>query len=197
MTVNSHTAKKQLRQQIRQARVAIDQASMTEATESLTKQLSNLVIALGAKAITCYMPINGEPDTRPFLTWAVEQGVQVLLPRSREDGKLEWAELRDSHQDDKVLQPGLFGILEPTGMPVTSHQLKEVDLMLVPAAAVDTSGSRLGWGRGYFDKVLAATPPKIPVYAVVHDDEILMQVPTETHDRPVTGAVTPSKTWSF
>ena len=63
--------------------------------------------------------------------------------------------------------------------------------MAAPALAVDRHGHRLGRGGGYFDRALAAVPPSMSV-AVVYDDEVLDEVPTQPHDRDVGAALTPS-----
>ena len=65
-------------------------------------------------------------------------------------------------------------------------------VLLVPAAAVDRSGMRMGWGRGYFDKTLGSMDRRPPVFAVVFDDELLDALPSEPHDERVDGVVTPS-----
>ena len=75
--------------------------------------------------------------------------------------------------------------------------MNDVDLMIVPAAAVDRTGMRIGWGRGYFDKTIGSMEGCPPVYAVVYDSEILDEVPSELHDQPVTGAVTPTRIHEF
>ena len=61
--------------------------------------------------------------------------------------------------------------------------------MLAPALAVDATGHRLGQGGGSYDRALARTDA--PVLAVVFDDELIAEVPTEPHDRLVSGVLTP------
>jgi 5-formyltetrahydrofolate cyclo-ligase len=72
--------------------------------------------------------------------------------------------------------------------------VNDVDLLVIPAAAVDRSGMRLGWGRGYFDKTIGSMERCPPVYAVIFDSELLDEVPSEVHDQPVDGVVTPTRT---
>jgi 5-formyltetrahydrofolate cyclo-ligase len=72
--------------------------------------------------------------------------------------------------------------------------VNDVDLMIIPAAAVDRRGMRLGWGRGYFDKTIGSMEKCPPVYAVVFDDELIDDVPRDKHDQPVSGVVTPTRT---
>ncbi len=49
--------------------------------------------------------------------------------------------------------------------------VNDVDLMIIPAAAVDRTGMRMGWGRGYFDKTIGSMENCPPVYAVIFDSE--------------------------
>jgi 5-formyltetrahydrofolate cyclo-ligase len=65
--------------------------------------------------------------------------------------------------------------------------------MLVPAASVDVHGMRLGWGKGYFDKIIGSMGKCPLVFAVLFDDELVDEVPRERHDEPVDGVVTPKR----
>ncbi len=67
----------------------------------------------------------------------------------------------------------------------------------MPAASVDRRGMRMGWGLGYFDRTLGSMEACPPVYAVIFDDELVDAVPTERHDQPVDGVVTPSGIVAF
>ena len=111
----------------------------------------------------------------------------MLLPVSREDGLLDWAPY-----DGDEESVDLFGMPMPTCELLGPIAINEVDLIVVPAAAVDRSGMRMGWGRGYFDKTLGSMEACPPVYAVIFDDELLDAVPRERHDQPVNGVVTPA-----
>lgn len=72
--------------------------------------------------------------------------------------------------------------------------VNDVDLLVIPAAAVAADGMRLGWGRGYFDKTIGSMERCPPVFAVVFDSEVLDEVPFDALDQPVTGVVTPTRT---
>jgi 5-formyltetrahydrofolate cyclo-ligase len=68
--------------------------------------------------------------------------------------------------------------------------VRDADVVLVPALAVDRDGHRLGRGRGYYDRALESVTA--PVVAVVYDDDVIDDVPIEPHDRCVDGRLTPS-----
>jgi len=186
MSSDAVNAKRALRAELRERR-RIRPASEREAsTASLTTQLIALTQSLGARTVACYLSTPDEPDTRPYLAWARENGVDVLLPVSRDDGLLDWAAYDSDDEGEDVL-----GMPVPLGGIVPPIMVNEVGLMLVPAAACDDTGMRMGWGRGYFDKTLGSMDNRPPVFAVVFDDEIVDALPHEPHDQAVDGAVTP------
>lgn len=164
---------------------------LESATAGFTQNLVDLVTDLDAHYIAAYLPAQDEPNIRPFLAWAQEQEIRVLLPVSRDDGLLDWAVSSDAEQE------GLYGMPEPVGDLLGPIAINDVDLILVPAAAVDRTGMRLGWGRGYFDRTLGSMEKCPPVYAIIFDGELLGSVPTELHDKRVNGVVTPDGITTF
>jgi 5-formyltetrahydrofolate cyclo-ligase len=68
--------------------------------------------------------------------------------------------------------------------------LGDVDAVLVPAAAVDREGNRLGWGKGYYDRFLDSIDSSTVVIAVVFDSDVLDDIPAEPHDKTVNLIVT-------
>ncbi|GAA1138665.1 MULTISPECIES: 5-formyltetrahydrofolate cyclo-ligase [Microbacterium] len=183
-------AKRALRAELRERRQLLSAAQRENAASAIGQRLDDLVDSLGARSISCFLSTTTEPGTRDFVTRAVRRGIRVLLPITRTDGLLDWAVATD---DDEVAE-GLFGLPEPTGEVLSPMAVNDVDLMIIPAAAVDRSGMRMGWGRGYFDKTIGSMEKCPPVYAVIYDSEILDSLPREIHDQPVTGVVTPTQT---
>lgn len=186
-------AKRALRAELRERRALLSEAQRDAAATSIGERLDELLDTLGAQSISCYLSATAEPGTREFVTRAARRGIRVLLPVTRADGLLDWAVAND---DDDVSE-GLFGLPEPTGEVLGPIAVNDVDLMIVPAAAVDRSGMRMGWGRGYFDKTIGSMEKCPPVYAVIYDSEILDSLPREVHDQPVDGIVTPTQTLSL
>lgn len=183
-------AKRALRAELRERRQLLSDSQRASAAASIGDRLDELVDELGARAISCFLSTTTEPGTREFVTRAVRRGIRVLLPITRADGLLDWAVATDTGE----IAEGLFGLPEPTGEVLGPIAVNDVDLMIIPAAAVDRSGMRLGWGRGYFDKTIGSMQKCPPVYAVIYDSEVLDSLPREVHDQPVTGIVTPTQT---
>lgn len=188
MSEAAHSAKQRIRKAVRASRATRDAEAHIQDRIGLAAQLRSLVEAHSARTITCYLPVPGEPDTTGFIEWARGEGIDVLLPVSRQDKQLDWVRLSEAGT-----AAGLYGIQEPIGDRLPAETASQAELLIIPACAVDVTGMRLGWGLGYYDRTLAALRPCPPVFAVVHSDEILALVPAEPHDTPVSGLVTPNE----
>ena len=184
--------KRVLRAELRERRQNMPGHERERATEGFTARLEELVGSTGAESISCYLSMPTEPDTRPFVNWAEARGIRVLFPVTREDGLLDW-----TVGEDETESIGLHGVPLADGELLGPMAINDVDLILVPAAAVDQTGMRLGWGRGFFDKTLGSMEKCPPVYAVVFDSEFVDEVPREVHDQPVNGVVTPTRIIAF
>lgn len=185
--------KRALRAELRERRQLLTPLQLAEAEQGIVAQLRELLADLGVQSLSCYLSARTEPSTRAFLNWATAEGIRVLLPVTRADGLLDWAVA----STDGTEIEGLYGMPEPEGELLGPIAVNDVDLMIVPAASIDESGMRLGWGRGYFDKTLGSMERRPPVYAVVFDSEVVAAVPRELHDQGVTGVVTPTRTITF
>ena len=128
-----------------------------------------------------------------------EEGGAKEEAKEEEDAAAEDDEEKEdaAEDDDTKMDDGeeededVLGMPTPTTELLSPLAINGVDLIVVPAAAVDRTGMRMGWGRGYFDKTLGSMQNCPPVYAVIFDDERLDSVPSERHDQSVDGVVTP------
>lgn len=179
--------KRALRAELRERRRTTPSTERENASAGLTKNLIELTSRHPVKSIAAYLSLPDEPGTRDFVAWACQQGIRVLIPVSREDGLLDWAPYDGKDEDEDVL-----GMPTPTTELLGPIAINGVDLIFVPAASVDRSGMRMGWGMGYFDKTLGSMEKCPPVYAVIFDSEFVDSVPSEVHDQRVNGVVTPS-----
>jgi 5-formyltetrahydrofolate cyclo-ligase len=187
MTDGQGPSKQALRAECRERRRILTSEEKKRATEGFFTQLTELCEALGAKTVSCYLDTVDEPPTRDFIRWATDNDITVLLPVSRDDGLMDWATYEDGDEAIDVL-----GMPYPTTGLLGPMAIHDVDILFIPAALVATDGSRLGWGRGYFDRTLGSMEKRPPAFAVVYDHEVVDSVPTEPHDQTIDGAITPS-----
>jgi 5-formyltetrahydrofolate cyclo-ligase len=143
----------------------------------------------GATCVAAYIARSGEPETVPLLAGLRARGVRVLLPVLRPDLDLDWA-ADDGTRRASEVRPGL---LEPAGAALGVGALMLASVVLVPALAVDRTGSRLGYGGGSYDRALARVAPGTLVVALLHEGEVTDdELPAEPHDRRVDAVITPA-----
>lgn len=143
--------------------------------------------------VTGYVPFGAEPGG-PDLPAALahhlgrraRKGGRLLLPVLLPDLSLDWAAFEGR------LVPGHRGPAEPAGARFGADAITQAALVVVPALAVDRRGVRLGRGGGSYDRALARVTPGTEVVALLYDEELVEELPTEPHDQHVTAALTPS-----
>jgi 5-formyltetrahydrofolate cyclo-ligase len=140
-----------------------------------------------AATVAAYVSIGTEPGTGLLLRALVDAGKRAILPVLLPDGDLDWG----TYRGDTSLAPARMGLLEPVDR-LGVDAVATADVVLVPGLAVSPTGMRLGRGGGSYDRALARIPVGTPVWCLLHDEEVGLAVPAEPHDRPVTGAASPS-----
>lgn len=129
-----------------------------------------------AERVLFYVSYGSEVDTHDLMARTFG-GKTVLAPRVNGD-QLHLHEL--TSLDD--LQPGAFGIPEPK-LDLPEIPASEVELILVPGAAFDLRGHRIGYGKGYYDRLLnGVSALKI---GLAYDCQVIETIPIEPHDIPV------------
>ena len=95
------------------------------------------------------------------------------------------------------LLPGVWGIREPDPARCREASIEEIDFILVPGVAFDASGGRLGYGGGFYDRLLGHARPGVPKVAGAFSLQVVAAVPVEDHDCRVTTLVTETETIPF
>jgi 5-formyltetrahydrofolate cyclo-ligase len=158
--------------------VLSEQARMLLARQALWQE---------AHSILFFAPKVEEVDVWPLFLEALASGKCVGLPRfSREEGRYVACRVRDPA---KEIETGQYGIREPV-REYSTMGLK-LDLILVPGVAFDLHGRRLGRGKGFYDRLLAAVRGK--TCGVAFDEQIVPAVPVEPHDMLLNCILTPTR----
>ena len=158
-------------------------------SQIILRRLRWLAAYRRAKTILCYVAIGGEVETRPFLTRALADGKRVAVPVVIGNGhRMVAAEIRDTERD--LARKSRFGVPVP-GNPIRRRiPVDRLDLVVVPGVGFDRNGLRLGRGGGHFDRFLGRLPARIPRVGLAFGFQIVPQLPSKPHDRPVTLLVT-------
>src|SRR5262245_46748768 len=144
-----------------------------------------------AAVVAGYAPLTDEPGGPGLpdaLAAAMPPGGALLLPALTAERDLDWVRY------DGTLAAGstLRRVREPVGPRLGLDAITTAEIVLVPALAVDSAGTRLGRGGGSYDRALARVRPGVPVIALLYPDELVPLLPAEAHDRPVTAVLTPT-----
>jgi len=196
VTAPDQDAKAELRARVLAARRSVDPVERERAASLMTRALLGLPEVGSARCVAAYLSFGTEPSTAELLAALRSRGVRVLLPVLRRDFDLDWALDDDAHGTTRG-ERGLPGLLEPAGPTLGVDALARADLVVVPALAVGADGTRLGRGRGCYDRALVRVPVGRPVLALLYDRELLPAVPAQDHDRRVDLVVQPAGAHRF
>ncbi|MEY9213870.1 5-formyltetrahydrofolate cyclo-ligase [Thermobifida halotolerans] len=182
-------SKRELRRRVLAARRELSGRARAAAGAAIRDAVLALPEVSSGRTVAVYYAVGSEPDTRPLVAALSERGGTVLLPVFLDGGELDWA----PYTGPDSLAPAGHGLVEPTGPRLGVDAVRGVSALVCPALAVDAAGYRLGRGAGCYDRALARAGEGAVSLAVVYDTELVESVPTEEHDRPVRGAVTPGR----
>jgi len=145
--------------------------------KAIKERLLSLEEFRDARSVLFYASFRSEVETLSLIKEALKMGKRVSLPVvDVKAGRLRLSEVKGL----EGLSPGYMGIPEPkTERPVG---LDAIDLVIVPGAAFDRQGGRLGYGKGYYDKLLREAKTGCLFLGLAYGEQIVGKVPVEGHD---------------
>ena len=174
--------KDKLRKKILDARFALTPEVRRAKSREIEQRLFDLPEFKSAALVMFYASFQSEVETHGMIRRALAEGKRVVLPRVK--GKE--LELLEIENFDRDVSPGAWGIPEPDrGKPAV---VQDIGLIIVPGAVFDERGNRVGYGAGFYDKLL-------PQYqgmtaALAFELQVVPQVPADAHDVPMKKIVT-------
>lgn len=179
--------KKTIRREILQRRDSIAKNLKAEKDISILQRIIMLPEFSAAKRILFYASFRSEVDTIDLIKLSLHLEKTAVLPRvCREENILRLYEIKSINE----LARGYMWILEPSVDEARLRKMSDIDLVIIPGAAFDTQGNRLGYGAAYYDKLLAALERKIPIVAPAYEEQIIEKIPAEPHDIKVDKIIT-------
>jgi len=180
-------AKLALRRQVLAARDQLAPEARARAEGEIVARLAALPSFRASRTVLLTLPFRGEWDTRPLVATALGTGKTVAVPRVNASTRmLELHAIADAHRD---VGAGLQGIPEPLPR-CPAVALASVDWVLVPGVTFDRAGRRLGYGGGYYDRLLPLLDERAPRIAGAFHVQIVERVPAGPHDIAVDAIVT-------
>ncbi len=153
------------------------------------QRLVSLPQYASARTVLCYVSFRSEVATHEFIARLWADGKRVVVPYCASQ-HLELFCL-GSFSD---LEPGTLGILEPKAELREQRdrcvQVQEIHLLVIPGLAFDRQCGRLGYGKGYFDRLLTGARSDALLAAVAFECQLFPAVPMRPYDVRVDAVVT-------
>lgn len=179
-------AKRHARQRVLQQRDALEPERRASMGEAIVERFFAMPEVASARTVLVFWSFGSEVNTAPMLDGLAGRGITVGLPRIA-NGELEAVRYRPGDPT----RPTSFGAREPTGREILPPEV--LDVVAVPGVAFDRAGRRIGYGGGYYDRLLRRTdaiPIAIAFSMQVVDDDL----PAGGTDVPVAAIVTDAET---
>lgn len=191
--MNIQARKQALRQSIIAAREKLPAAERLHFSRTIVGAICDLAGYRQARTVLGYLNFGAELAADLWVQQALADGKRVLLPRvNRASKHLDIYKVQDLQQD---VAPGAWGIREPVvDRCIKEEALGTVDLILLPGVAFTREGARLGYGGGYYDKLLAQMPHQPTLVAGTFGLQVVQEIPLEHTDRNVEWLVTEEET---
>lgn len=173
MVKNLSLKKAKLRKKTLLIRNSLKKYEVKKISEIICKKILSLNELRENTSFLIYLPINNEVDTKLIIEGLKRNDKQVFSPKFFNS---QWSIVEFTSWDD--LEHGPFGILQPKGNGLVD--VKKIDVALIVGLAFDRKGTRLGYGKGVYDKLLKNfNGSKI---GLAYDFQIVDKLPKEEHD---------------
>ena len=178
-----------LRKTVLGRRDAMDAGIRTALSRAIVRDLFDLAAYRRSGTVMAYVGFGSELQTDEFVFHTLEQGKTLLLPRvNRRKRGLDIYEVRDPVRD---LEVGTWGIREPRPDRCARVDPDNIDFVLVPGLAFDARGGRLGYGGGFYDRLLASIlSTRTWLVAGAFESQRVERLPLDEHDVPMDVVVT-------
>ncbi|MFA4891617.1 MAG: 5-formyltetrahydrofolate cyclo-ligase [Candidatus Gracilibacteria bacterium] len=169
--------KTSIRKRLLKKRLQLTKKEVENLSKRILKKLIKRPEFKASRVVLLYHPIKNEVD--PIQLLSVKTKI-LALPRICKNNRLHIHKVTDP----QTLTIGRFNIKEPSTKNPTIAR-KNLDLIITPGLAFDPKGHRIGYGKGYFDKLFKNLSTKCVKIALAYDFQIIENVPADKHDQKV------------
>lgn len=181
--------KAELRKRLRGVRKTMPLEAAQERSAKIVTRLEAHPAIVAAKSVALFWPIEArkEVDLRALDASLRARGIVVAYPAiDPETGVMTMRQV----DDVSALEEQGYGFAEP---PPGAPELDALDVVIVPAIALDPTGHRIGYGAGYYDRTLPRYAPPAVAIAVGYDWQLVAEVPATEGDVRVAFVVTDAR----
>jgi 5-formyltetrahydrofolate cyclo-ligase len=166
--------------------MSLSVAKRRQYAQQLAQNLIQMPEVQEAHSVLSYAPTQAELDPNCFAALLTPAPL-LVFPRVAENCGLSLHSC-----EPQELLPGAYNILEPQ-LQHPRLELTEIQVVLLPGLAFDRQGHRLGYGKGYYDRLLKQKPAALTLIGICYDETLFDEIATEAHDVSLDFIVTPSQ----
>jgi 5-formyltetrahydrofolate cyclo-ligase len=181
-------AKRVLRKQVLARRDALEMDVRARLSEIIVSRVIALPEFCSARSVLAYVSFGSELDTSRVIEAVIGTGKTLVLPRVERATKT--LRLHRVNDPATCLIPGVLGIREPDPAKCPVIDPSDVAFVLVPGVAFSKACARLGYGAGFYDRLLPMLPAATPRIAAAFSLQVVDQVPVSSTDVPVDRVIT-------
>lgn len=178
--------KKEMRMKVQSLRDSVSLEERIKKSKIIAEKFLKTEEYMEAKNLLIYFPFRSEIDTTIIIKDALKKGKKVILPRVSNE-KLELYFVKDLSEE---LKKGSFGIMEPVPSLCKPATIEEIDLAVVPGVAFDANLNRLGYGGGFYDRLLENLPSEIKKIALAFEIQVVLEIPVTKKDKKIDMIIT-------
>jgi 5-formyltetrahydrofolate cyclo-ligase len=183
-----HERKAVLRALVLAERDALSQEERSERSRAITATLTAMPAYLNARSVLLTSSFGSEVETGGLIEKTLSSGKTLLLPLVNKQARM--LELYAVSDTNAQLARGTYGIAEPRADRCRRAGYDEVDWVLVPGVVYADDGYRIGYGGGYYDRLLPLLPPRAPRVSAAFELQRRPEVPHGVHDQKIEIVVT-------
>lgn len=172
--------KKELRKTILDLRNNMTTDKVLEKSNIIIDKLISIEEYKKSKTVFIYMDFKNEVSTIGLIKKMLDGKKSVVIPYTDTvNTVIIPVEIKDVDNDLKISS---FGYLEPKIEKINEIELDKIDLIIVPGVVFDKCLNRIGFGKGYYDRILNKKRHDAKAIAIAYEFQVLDEIPFEEHD---------------
>jgi 5-formyltetrahydrofolate cyclo-ligase len=183
--------RRELRQTVLAIRETLDSDFRHRSSVEIAERLMRYLAENQYRVLHCYISFRSEVETRAFIENALLDGIRMIVPVVEQ--AVEHADRKERLVHTEIrgisgLAKGRFGLEEPVEREPSS--LESLDRVIVPIVAFDRRGTRLGYGKGFYDVFLRELPRSVERIGLAFSAQEVDHIPRLAHDEPLDTIIT-------
>ncbi|MDD3520185.1 MAG: 5-formyltetrahydrofolate cyclo-ligase [Actinomycetota bacterium] len=179
--------KKKLRKKIIDLRDSIPENRRSVYSEIIASKLLKNVKYKESSCILLFYPFGSEVDTRIIINDLLSCNKKIILPKVTDKNIIETYFVNNPLEE---LEPGYSGIMEPTAQKCNKASIKEADLAIIPGVCFDRNFNRLGYGGGFYDKIIPKLNKNVLKISLCFEIQLIENVPVCAYDMKIDMIIT-------